>query len=851
MESDLPRVLFKKSRLAILQARAANAGTSQHPGWGPWYTRLKNSIGDSMTANLVTDPERDKHMLAMLVVHIVDTTSTDAGQAAINGALALAAHVETNGVNGFGSEKRECLLTLAWAFDVLKDAVYPGAVSLTDPEAVTIGDAIIRGSQDLNIPESQKIYGVGNGDLAVVAVANMALIDHPTFNTTATENMNDALDHWYGDAFDLSDSRISYDRYYEFGGGKGSDYEFRSKAYTSWLMYAYSQAVASSTLQGSSYDPVQDEDWLKTCPEWWLNVMWRGDKDYLKIGDSSRPISPIFSRQQRIVLGMAIRYGGSFRKPSTWLYNRLQKSLDDSGEGSAKDQAYDFFIFDPTNPDNIATSPATIPAPSGVSKSQMFDRPGSYFHRDTWDIPESTIINIQAREYAFNSHDDKNVGAIQMSHKQDMTILSSGMYEIDGTLSRALGSHNNTYKRLSIAHSGTVLFSDPNSDMAHKEHYEINQAGEKIGYPSGKGGQLYRQFNDDLNVETVDKLITDDGGNAWRTCGLTDGADRMTKVYDDDRLTFLTFQARRAYLLESSFFDTGKDLVRNCFHKILIIKKSALVPTGPYIFRVVHCEAKNEAIEMLDHWHFWGKPQISTYGSGMQTFEADGFHRFVDVLPEDSEPPGNEWGRGRVSYYDPSSYSYTTVGNFVPKGMEEGLPTAGGDQQWGYKTGMGFTNYPPTPDHSIPNNKRLFNDIGQWRMEVKPKTATGTKEQDFVCAVWSESLVGSERLSNQEQQWAEPTSGTVQAPAFEFTESSTHYVMKFPSSSESTESSLFQISKTTNSFLGPDETPDSSPPDDPSGLEIEVGVVSGRITMTWDANTEPDMRQYIISKKEA
>ena len=78
MESDLPRVLFKKSRLAILQARAANAGTSQHPGWGPWYTRLKNSIGDSMTANLVTDPERDKHMLAMLVVHIVDTTSTEA-----------------------------------------------------------------------------------------------------------------------------------------------------------------------------------------------------------------------------------------------------------------------------------------------------------------------------------------------------------------------------------------------------------------------------------------------------------------------------------------------------------------------------------------------------------------------------------------------------------------------------------------------------------------------------------------------------------------------------------------------------------------------------------------------------
>lgn len=803
-----------------------NSSASWQALWDNTIIPFANSLNLQSDASIVgsaSDTVHQKFLILALVGWIENTAS-------YHNTLLSAAKYLANTESAWGSftNRRYQLLAQAYAYDFLRT----GLITFPDADRKTIGDSILAKATYVG-SINEYLDGHSAGNLMSQFLAALAIAGESgsgfNFTTAAAAILNAALDFWMG-ATAGGPARIEADRYFsgDGGSGKGFHYETIAQWHTLFILHGIHSGFVrnvdtpnSLLLNGETYAPWGDagvsevrEEWVEKIPEWWLNGHDRGDGDYLRLGDTGRVTSPWFHHNERLIFGTLITRGGAWRKRIRWFYDRLHKIMTDpqpAGKGesvSTTARAYDLIYWDPGDAANASESPKA----AGTPKARLFSPWGDYFHRNTFDYDQGCVAHLTGHELLYEGHEHLNVGALQIWLKGDGVLVHAGKYgEVDsaqGDSADLGGLHNKNYYQQSISHSG-VLQIDDGTALPHKS---VNSAGSRVSFPSGLGGQYWKQFDRDGNgsisgtsehdPRNINELRFDGGGLAWRRTGKDAlGTDRLRVVEKvDGQYSFLHADIHRAYLLRHDWYDlansgsTVRDRLKTepgtgrtgCEFKWLFIDD---VWQWPVILIIARMRARDPNFVKRQVWHTHGTPN------------------FID-LPNPSTRRYFAAGSKNVAkiYID----QYRGPLDFVSSVVGGGSTDSNGWQANQYAYVQGGTNYKPSSGARV----REVPDLGRHRIDFRPASQ---REEDVFATALFPMEVGQD------------------APTYTWIDEANWLGLDFGSGK------TYRVNKHT---VQVSVSGDTTPPAPPTGLVAIPGPDGGQVTLSWNANLEPDIRRY-------
>ena len=553
------------------------------------------------------------------------------------------------------------VMALALVYDILHDDPYMGAAKLSK-----IGEAILAVSGRLSRSDSEHIGGHSHGDQAVHLIGLCAIAAEIP---GAQQQLDEALTFWYAPGVGFLETL----RHYCSDGGhlQGSWYGFLVAYHDLWLFSVLTNAT-------QNIRPFAEETWLRKIPEWYLNTAIRGDGDMFNFADTARSSRPFFHNSSRAVLTvLADRLKDQQMR---WLYDALDaRGFQDEGIYYAPNLAYDVVLLDKASVSGVAPKDAG----SKYKKARLFDPPGSFFFRDTWDYPQSTIVHINAESYFTFWHQHLDSGSIQISWKDDMVLLGTGIYASGNTT--VGGEHHRNWYQRTIAHSGVPLVFNP-SEIYERYGKTSANPSDRIG---NDGGQHWKKYDDQGVLKSVpynvQDLLQDGGGRAWSKGG-------FTGMEEDADYVFLHANIARAYLKE--YDEAPRVKLLEC--QWLILKHASTYP----IILVYHkIESADPTWRKTIPWHFSGSPSVSGGRISAAGYRNKG-KCVIDVL-------------------HPERFSFTTIGG----GALDANGYGTNDFRYG---GVSWA-----PDTST--NDRNRPDLGKYRVEVSPRTPA--KLDDFVTLI--------------------------------------------------------------------------------------------------------------------
>lgn len=690
------------------------------------------------------------------------------------------------------TDRRFQLLALGYAYDFLRT----GIVTFSDANRKTIGDAILTYST-ANGSSSEYMDGHSAGNLMAQFVANLAIAGESgsgfNYTTTAAANINEALDFWYG-ATPSGSARIETDRHFssDGGSGKGAWYQTIAMWHTFFLLGGVHSGFIRNAdtpgalqLNGEDYAPWTSESWVAKHGEWWLNSYYRGNNDYLKHGDTSRISNPWIHEYARHSIGPLITYGGTWRKQVRWMYDQIQAYSDTLSASTAYNRIHDVVHWDPADANNASESPTA----AGTSRSRCFSPDGDYFHRNTWDIPNCSMVNIRCRERYYDGHPLLDCGAISIDVKGEPVLFTAGYYSTSDASADFGGVHNRYYYKQTIGSSGTYLIDDGQATP-----HSANVQGVRINIPAGLGGQYYKKYTSGGTVydpADVKAMKNDGSGLAWLNVG-TDAtmSDKLRIVDELTDYDFLHAKINRAYLLQSSDAGGLNDRLSDLQVKWLVLKT---VWQWPVVFQVGWVRARFNGYTKRQVFHGGRAFNVSTFGA-TKRFDSAGH---------------NNIGKITIDQYvaSPSDWTHALVGGGAAD------PNGYTANQYAYLNGG--TNYKP----ATASGTRHRPELGTWTLHLQPTTSS--LDHYFVVAMFP-SLVGEN------------------PPSYTWQEDANFFRINFGPGK------VFGIHKTQVFAEG---AVDTEAPAAPIGVAASTGASLGEISMSWSPNTEPDIASYKVYKR--
>jgi hypothetical protein len=766
-----PRTVFRKDDVPTLRLWSNDANI--------WRTRWDNfwlPTAEALALKTAEEIAKDVYacdvkILTLATVGVIDniaTMRTKAIDAAVYYALNLVNDPAWNTNNA--TTRRVGAYAMAHAYDILYEAA---EMTSTKRGQIRTGIRELGDVLQGTLVETDYIDGYSGGHSTALFYLGSAIQDE---DSTGATYCNAALDFWWGATADLK-ARIYHDRYYcsDGGSGKGTSYFWDSASFSLKLLHAMhntyirnEETPGSFTLDGDDYAPWEDETWVAKIPEWTLHIM-RGDLDILTIGDTARVTLPRFNEQGRwVVACLATRGASQFRGTMKWFYERMN-GVDGSFTRTNSQAAFpQFFLMNPND-----GYPSQTPTVAGVAKTRWFSPPNVYSAvLPIWEPRDACKILIHAEDRWYQGHTHLKCAGIQITVKDESVLLNSGWYISEEYAT----DHGNNWRQQSISCSGTPLVEGVSSNLSD-EHYNWDSNG-RVAYKNGLGGQCWMSstgaISGQYGPDNTYDMVNAGSGLLWKKCDSS-----MLSMSDDMDVVWI--DARRAYLKTSSHYGTTNERVKLCDLKYVVLKN---VHNWPVILRVARVQSRLATMKKRDHWHFHSNPTWERVGSGTTDLRFKSFGYLNK-------------GYCAIHYYPGRSVAYTIVGG----GTQDSNGYGAFDFFWN-----GVNHKPLTGI----NSPRHAPDLGHYRVEVSPNTAT--IEDYFVSLIM-------------------PGYGSDVLPSYTWVEEPNYFGVQFAAGP------LVRVHKTQNQVLYNEEA-DVEPPQTPTGPIASAGPGSGIVTVRCNPNID-------------
>jgi hypothetical protein len=703
--------------------------------------------------------------------------------------------------------RREQIIAMAYGYQFLRAAEPFVPTFFTDDERRRWGTNLLAMCTAGTNP-NEYIDGHSAGNVMSQLIAALVLYGESgagyNFTSDSTTIINNTLDFFYGEN-PGSTAYLDSDRYLhgDGGSGNGCGYNILENRSTFMVLEALKWACTSITLDGNAYDPYTSETWVAKHGEWWVRTFSRGDKDFLRMGDSGRQVNPFLDQLAKFDLNVLIRNGGPWRKAVRWLRDRVFAAANVSPLAiSNYHYAIDVAMWRPSDLDNASQSLKT----AGASKGRLFTPNGDFIHDSDLEMDDGVKTHFQMKEFDFFGHTHLANGSLQICVGNDMVLIGSGRYDTSpgDTKEDFNGLHHRWWYQQSVAQSGVPLIEDPNlddltQDLAHRAKQGPN--GSISALKSGMGGQLWKRF--DLggtflyDPNNINEMRNQGGKLAWRRSGKdAAGTDKLRIVEKvDGRYWFLYGDYTYSYVREHTDVETVRQRATLVETKLLIIED---VTTDPIIIKVDRVISRVASFKKRMLWHTYGNPIILTQGAGTNqeriVSSAQGY-RGTGKIEIHTYNGAQKWTAVRFGGNAPNNLDSLAAGQFAYNGVE----------------------YAPT----FTPNSREKPDFGRWWVEVSPVGAQ--LENQFLTALF-------------------PLRVGQSAPTYEWIDEPTWIGVRFGLKE-------YRIAKTTVQLVVGDAPPvQPMPPHVPTGLVAVSGPQSGEVTLNWNPNTDSPFKYQAKSR---
>lgn len=795
-----PRVFFRDTDVATLQTRKDQT-SGRHP-WATWWAALTPYLDLSYDETTYWQSSFHLKMLAYSTAYKVTGNTTYAAEADGH-ARYYAQNVATSGgVGGFDEdERREGLLALTAVWDICFD-------QLSSTGRQQIGDAMIRIMDVMTAVNTELIDGHSRIDQAIAALGALALYgesgtgyNYASGASDASTRLNKALDFWYGGNASVTlNGYAAFDTERFYGSpsfGYGAPKGFWYSTLASWgflqLLMGLKNACSTITLDGDAYDPFVSESWFASNLLWYLNAGLRPDGEHWKIGDTQRLSNPRIAQEQRLLAAMHSRYS-SLRNLGTWLWSEWQAIQNAAGSESKYTRINEFILVDQTG------AAEQSPLQAGTSKTGFFERPGACFLRNTWDYPQSTVFLVQAPEWYYRGHQHLDRGTLHLAHKKDLLLLSSGYYHSSDANAKYGGSHNRNWVGQSVAQSDVVLVDDG----AATPHSNYDAGGSLTSYPSGEGGQYWKKIGSKRDPGNVNDMVNDAASSqptlAWKAVEGQVQTKGMEKVYEDSSTVVLYANLRRAYLQESTDLGTSAERVT-----LYDLKRMYIKDQGHGMMLCVHrVKARLSSMTKRLNFRVASNPLLGGFTANGQ-WSSLGYRANAGL---------SDGGLLVVAHYNWATFTAQQVGG--------GSPITGEYQSQQFffdpHDGSGGKNYPPA---AALNSERHRQDLGLYRLVVKPKTAA--VEDYFVHLII-------------------PLDPNESTPNFTWITDPDYFGVTF------TDGKAYKLHKTEVRWASPSDPVSGAAPPPPTGLGATTPA-SQRVDLTWNPVIVSDLVKYRVYRR--
>lgn len=889
-----PRTFAKASDLAV---KKASTNASLKPIAGSfWNNKLKPYVSRNLDdfsndpASIVDNAD-DFHLklLTFLLVYWVEEGQTDLALSAARSAKDVLAYAVNYDASDKSSGKnRSFNMALGLGFDFLYD-------SLSSGEKADIIDKIISNGAILGSSSDDLIDGHSGGDMAAQFVGTLAVHGEGTSAQQSAVDalLIEALKFWF--CLDgVNKGRIGYNQYFmaDGGGGKGTHYEQAAMEMAVWFIEAFSNGLGNVQMNLEDYDILTAETWIQKVGEWFLRTSLRGDYDYHNIGDTIRVSKPFFAAKERNTYAFLCAHGGPWRKNMRWLYDLKNAKSEALGHQSTYGQALSWLLFDWDDPDNAYEPPSQ----SGVSKSRLFVRPGSYWYHNTWDVAaidgktpgiNNCIINIHCPTFFYYGHIAQDVGSIRINVRDDQVVMKRGVYDTSTIRAGSGGDHTVNWNHATISSSGVVLVDDdplltsgkggtPNPAIGrpHTARVDRGSGGDTEAISHAQGGQLYKKDSitnavDPVDVDTMSMAGgtgAADEGLTWRRVNgfNTPNSGGMELVHSDDDYDYLTADLRRAYLRQEE--DTGEDEERASLYKAqwMIIKKDFDLPV---IFMHHRVRSRDPLMTRAQIWNHWGQAVVP---GGVRTapvpglpegpgrggiradirnymprhehlnaclFEASGLVSAGDEALEDAligrGDPATQGGRVTIAYYCPERDISAGLGVHIRDSGSNWTQAGSLENAHAYNVDGLLETHPPGVDLVDPISFN-FRDIHDvGKFRTEIEILQGDPKPDETSFVCLVIPRVAERAGGVGLTKYEIPGST--SETFRFSEKDGFFVLTINGREGQR---VFKLHKTTDDHKGPSEISDVTPPEAPLSLSASVGPGAGQLTLNWNVSPE-------------
>jgi|GEM_PF-4368899 len=592
-----PRLFFRDTDKATLKNRTTdiNNWKSEWAKILSWCEHNKNRDNSDLASS-----SPDKNLITFAFVGWLENNAEYK-----NKAISVALYLSSLDSKDNG-EARDRVLAMAFVYDTLYNEP-----EMSKSSRERIGKGILQqfgklNEHTVNGVSDERIAGHSRGNMVYkfIGAAAVANDNWESAPNDWKKYANEALLFWYEDEIGYMETV----RYYCQNGGhlQGAWYTVLITSHD--LLFFSSLANATKNV-----NPFVQEDWVAKIPEWFVNTIMRGDDEMLAYMDTFRTASPIFQTDTRLVTTiLANRFD---RGELRWIYERLNKK----DNFNSPNVVMDVIFLDKTK--GLPVSPSLWRYP----KSRLFNPPGTYFYRTTWEYPQSTIIHINAESHYTMVHQHLDVGSISIAWKDDMVLLApTGIYKDN------FGDehHRNWYAR-SVGHSGVPRVTNP------ADYYERHSnSGRNDNDPANDGGQHWKKFDGPNGTKSspynIRDLLDSGNGNAWK----------------NGEFQLLEETADYVYLkadIKQSYQKRHTDPLRTPINEIhyLILKER---PNHPYPMVLVYHKIKsaNSNWKKVIPWHFGSVP---TENKG----------RIIAL-------GGRKTGKIVIDIFDPSRFQIATFG---------------------------------------------------------------------------------------------------------------------------------------------------------------------------------------------
>jgi hypothetical protein len=637
-----PRLLFRDTDKTALTART-NSASSWKTFWDDEVIPEANTRSNQSVSQLVSSGWNVELMMMLLAF----PGWIENNSAYTDKAIEFGLHIASRADNQNPTNKRERLLALTYCFDVCFG-------SMTTSERNTMSSELLQQCDRMGT-DDQYFDGHAGIDQTIQVMA--ALTGHGYGSYNWSSRLNEGLGYWYGISSQQGRDEIVKYGYADGGAEKSGSYFWRGLS--GELLLA--ESLTNGTTNVRPY--TEFADFYSRIWEWALWIHLRGDVDvdHESEGDTAKLTGPLFPSDNRPPMGiLSERFptpnGSQGGLHLRWMWNKY-----DALEGAFPvRQVFDVFSFDRAANLEVAPESATVP----ISRSRLFNPPGVYRYRSTWDYDTSAVYRISLKNFYFLGHSHLDAGSVMIRYRGDPLILSpAGVYDSFS------GSHHiNCYQR-SWMQSGCPLIMDNAQTYKRFPTVVLND-----------GGQHYKKFGPTDNISeplTAFDMLNDGGGETWRRC-------RASIIRDDTKVMFASADLRPGYRKRS--FDTDRASVLEV--KYLLIHPSAgngLTETVLLYYARIKKNISSSTPVYIP-WHARGdwssvsggaeatgyRTEIGTGAAGKIHFQVYNDGQFNLNIQTYGTPDGNGYSNDQFRHPDNirRGVSSPAAGDFRPAGAE-------------------------------------------------------------------------------------------------------------------------------------------------------------------------------------